>query len=342
MNSGLLWATTGLAALALLLVTMIVVMRAFADRRLRRDAKLRPEIELRIVEHLALDDPEPSDRPQSRAARRLLLLVALEALGELRGAERQRVTELLEQAGTVADLKSRLLSWRWKRRLEAAEALVEVRSQGTVDALVAGLFDRKQSVRLTCAGALAELGDQGPIPAVIAVADEEAAEQPGAAAAILLALGRRARLSLSTALEPGHSPELRRLAAAVIGELHISDHAELLLESLDSPDDELVARGARGLGAIGDVDAVQRLLGLLDEPDRAWFVRLASIGALGQIGDSSAVKALERELYSDNWYLAEKSAAALRQLGAAGQTALNGALGSQNLEARGHAAVAMQ
>ena len=342
MSAALLWATIGLAAVALLLVAMIVVKRALADKRRRRDAKLRPEIELQLAEHLALDDPEPAPRPQSRAARRLLLVVALEALGELRGAERQRVTELLEQSGTVADLKWRLLSRRWKRRLEAAEALTEVRSQGPIDALQVGLFDRKSTVRLTCASALAELGEQESIPSVLAVTDEVAAEQPGAAAAILLALGRRAPLSLSTALQPEYSPELSRLAASVIGELHISEHAELLLEALDSPDDELVARAARGLGAIGDVDAVGRLLRLLEEPDRAWFVRLASVGALGQIGDPTAVEALERELYSENWYLAEKSATALRQLGAAGEAVLDRALGSHNLEARGHAVVAMQ
>ncbi len=342
MNFGLLWATIGLATVALLLVGTIVVKRALADRRGRRDAKLRPEIELQVAEHLALEDPGPARRPQRRAARRLLLVVALEALGELRGAERQRVTELLEQCGVVADLKWRLLSRRWKQRIEAAEALTEVRSERAAGTLDLGLYDRKPVVRLACAGALAELGDQGSIPSVLAVTDREAAEQPGAAVAILLALGRRAPLSLSTALAPGHSPELNRLAAAVIGELHISEHAELLLEALDSPDDELVARAARGLGAIGDVDAVQRLLQLLDEPDRAWFVRLASVGALGQIGDPNAVEAVERELYSDNWYLAEKSATALSQLGAAGQMALDRGLGSHNLVARGHAAVAMQ
>lgn len=342
MTAPLAWATTGLAATVLLLVLAIVVKRWLADRRFRRDEKLRPSIEEQIAEYIALEDREPASLPRGRAGQRLMLAVALEALGELRGTERQRVTELLEQNGTVGELKWRLLSRRSPRRREAAEALTDVRSTQAVDGLLLGLRDRKATVRLACAAALAELGDEAPVPEVLKVTDEDSGEWPGAAAAILLSLGRRVPANLAAAIAPERRPELRRLAAAVIGELRLAQHSELLLEALDCEDDELVARAARGLGSIGEVEAVEPLLRLLDRPERPWFVHLAAVGALGRIGDPSVAAALEYELYSDNWYLGAKAASSLQALGAAGQAALDRALGSHDLEARGHAVVAMQ
>jgi HEAT repeat protein len=330
-----------LMAILLLLLGTIIVRRAVADRRRRREDSLRPAIEVAVVEYLAADQPSPPSIPAGRAARHLLLLVALETAAELQGGERRRLVALLEHLGIVDEIGRTLASRRPRARRAAAETLRQIGSETSARRLSIGVHDEDLDTRVTCAAALAELADQDLLPSIIAVADADAVARPGAVAATLVTLGRTHPATIGETLAPGMSIELRRLGAAVAGELRLFEHVELLREAMTSSDDELVARAARGLGMIGDDGAVDALLALVEAEGRAWFVRLAATEALGAIGDPRAIGALERELTSDIWLLQEKAAAALRLLGGGGDRALRRAIGSPLANVSDQAKVAL-
>ena len=341
----LIWVVVGLGTILGALIVAIVVRRAVSDRRRARNQAIRPAIEAAMAGYLAGDDPDPPTLPDSRGATRLARAVALDALAELKGAERERLITLLERSGIVAETAEELQSRRVRVRRSAAESLGQIGSAEAAQPMLEGLNDPDLDVRLSCASGLAELGDERYVAPILSTADEAAGDRPGAAAAILVTVGGRIPSALAHPLDlrSEFSPELRRLAAAVVGALHIAQHAPLLRAALGSDDPELVARAARGLGMIGDMDATAGLLGLMQENGRPWFVHLAATEALGALGDPAAVAPLERELtQGGGWSQQSTAAQALRCLGVAGEAVLDRALASDDEAVRGHALVALE
>ncbi len=311
----------GLAASVVLLVMFIFLSRLLADRRRRRERELRERFELALGEYLSDEgaDPPPARGEQERRA---LRAVALDALVELRGRERERVTEALERTGIVGDALRELREGRPILRRRAADALAQIRSPSAAPALAEGLGDPDRGVALACARGLAELGDESFVPLLVPAAEAVADEFPAGAAEVLLALGANMPAGIERAFAATRSPEVRRLVAAVVGELRLADLAPLLRGALHDDDDELVARAARGLGSIGDADSAEALRDLLEDDERPLYVRTAAARALGEIGDASAVPAIERALSADSWALRENAARALALLGPPGQDAL--------------------
>lgn len=319
MNAVALVAAVGLAAAVLLLAVFVVAARALGARRRTRIRPLRDRWELALALYLAADEePVP---PATREERQVLREVALEALADLRGRERERLTVLLETTGIVDDAIAELRSRRATTRRVGAETLAEARSPLGADALSDGVLDRNPIVSVACARGLAELGDEARLEPALALAEEAAAAAPGAAAELLLAIGSRVPRVLPGAYARTRSHELRRLIAAVVGELRLFEAVEVLRDAVGSGDDELVARGAHGLGAIGDVEALPRLLELL-RSSRPVFVRVQAATALGAIGDPASTGALAEALRDDAWLLRDRAAAALTHLGAEGRAAL--------------------
>ena len=331
MSAVALAAAVGLAAAVLLLAVFLVTARALGARRRARIRPLRDRWELDLASYLAADEePRP---PSTLDERRVLRDVALTALADLRGRERERVTALLETSGIVDDAIAELRSRRATIRRIGAETLAEARSSFGADALSEGVLDGNQTVSVACARGLAELGEEARLEPALALAEAAATEAPGAAAEFLLALGTRAPGVLPGAYAQTRSPDLKRLIAAVVGELRLFEAVEVLRDAVGSGDDELVARGAYGLGAIGDADAVPRLLELL-RSSRPVFVRVQAATALGAIGDPIATAALAEALRDDAWLLRDRAAAALAHLGAEGRAALARAAGDGDPHAR--------
>lgn len=325
-------AVVGLGAAVLVLTTFLVVARAVAAGRRSRRRPLRDRFELELALLLATDAPPPV--PTSAEERRILRGVALDALSELRGRERERVTTMLEQSGIVDDAVAELRSRRPAERRRGADTLAHVRSPRASDALLRGLADPDRTVALACARGLMELGEESALAQVLPIAEDAAAHAPGAAAELLLALGAHLPHALDDVYRRTRSRALRRLAIAVIGELRLADHAGILRDALRSDDDELVARAVRGLAAIGDADAFPQLLDLLATGDRALFVRVQAAAALGRLGDTRAAPALERALNDTAWSLRERAAVALAELGAAGRPALERAAAGGHVHAK--------
>jgi len=313
---------TWLAVAIGLTVALDVATRVVVRRRDLRERRLRPRAELAIAEYLAGSAAMPDMRERS-----VVLEVAIEAIYDLRGSERARLVELLEQGGYVADAMSGLRARRRVRRLRAAETLAAIGSPAAVPALLAGLEDSDVDVRTTCARTLAEVGGDDVIGSVVTVAERDMVTAPGAAAAVVLALGTARPPALAHLIRHGAAPEARAVAIAVASELRLSEHAPLLQACLADRDD-LAAAAARGLGMIGEIRSAGALMALAGDEDRGPAARAAAVTALGALGDLSALPVLEDQLCAQDWSLRAAAAGALSRLGERGLAELSGAAGS--------------
>jgi HEAT repeat protein len=334
-NSMLEGAVALLAVVVVLLVALIIIIRIALLRRHREEGRLRPRAELRIAEYLTGCASLPEANGDGE--RGVLLAVALEALGDLRGSENGRLSELIERLGFVDEAISGLRARRRSTRRQAAATLSVIAPAAAADALIIGLGDRDAVVRTACARILADLGVAGATTAgIITVAKRDVIVVPGAVAAVVLALGTAQPSALASLLSGDAPPKVRSIAIEVAGQLRLTQHATLLRACLCDRD-EVAAHAANGLGMIGDVMSVRALMDLAGDECRAPPARCAAIGALGSIGAASAVPLLESQLHAD-WPLMVAAARALSRLADPGLAALRRAAASSRPEIRAMAA----
>jgi HEAT repeat protein len=328
-----------LAGMVAALAMAITAIRAVALHRRARERRLRPQAELALAGYLAGGPPLAA--PASRDERAVLLAVALEALADLRGSERDRLAARLAELGYAGDARAGLAARRQAVRQRAAETLAALAIPELSDALAAGLADPDVLVRATCARTLAEVGSEADLPAVIAVAERDTAAAPGACAAIVLALGRHRPASLTRLLGPGARPEIRTTAITVAGELRLAGHVPLLRAALADPCDGIAAAAARGLGQIGEAAAVPELSRLALDVSRSPATRAAAATALGALGDPAARATLQRLLAGGDWQVLSAAAGALARLGGPGLATLRWAATAAGQPARQLAGAAL-
>jgi HEAT repeat protein len=315
----------GMLAVLGALIIADAAIRIRIDRDARRDRRLRPGAELAVGEFLA--GSRPDIQAVARDERDVLLQVAMEALGDLTGSERDRLASLLDRLGYVTQAGAGLTARRRAARRQAAEVLATIATPGTIPALTAGISDGDPIVRCTCARTLAEIGGHQIQADVAEVARRDAAAAPGLAAAVVLALGEHRPAALAPLLARGSDRQIRAIAVTVASELRLAELAPLLRDCLEESDD-LAERAAQGLGRIGDVTATGALLRLAADQVRGSAARAAAVTAVGSIGDPAAVPVVETLLRSDGWSLRNAAAMALPRLGAAGLAALRQAAAS--------------
>jgi HEAT repeat protein len=340
MKAALTDAVGGLAVLVVLLVAGIVAVRLALGRRRRQEGRFRPGIELSIAEYLAGAAGVVAN-PANGRERAVMLGVALEALADLRGAERERLVQLLEQFGYVNDAMSGLAARRRGLRRKAAQMLTAFATASAAPALTAGLADRDVFVRTDCARTLARVGGDDAIPAIIAAVKRDILVAPGAVASVVLALGISRPSALAPLLSSDVATEVRTLAVAVAGRLRLSQHAALLRACLREGDGDLAAAAASGVGLIGDGLSVGALMDLARDDRRTVLARTAAITALGSIGEATAVPVLESQLGAGDWSLTAAVVQALSQLGGPGVAALRRAVCSGRPEASAMAEAAL-
>ncbi|HEY7012443.1 MAG TPA: HEAT repeat domain-containing protein [Streptosporangiaceae bacterium] len=327
-----------LAALVILLGLLLLAIRAAALRRRRRMNRFRPGAEEALGTYLAGAEGTPAVAgPGERA---VFLAVALDALADLRGDERDRLVDLLVQLGFLRDATAALRAGRCAARRSAAETLAALATPLAVPATWDGLADRDVLVRTTCARTLAVTGGDNAVPGVVAVACRDAATAPGSAASVVLELAQAAPLTLAPLLGPDAPGPVRRIAVTVAADLRLAQLSECLQACLGGPD-VLVVDSARGLGRIGEFRAVDPLTRLALDSGRSPRVRVAATGALGAIGDRSSLGPLERLLEEPDWSLRASAAMALVGLGATGTAALRSAAVSGDAEVAALAGAAL-
>jgi HEAT repeat protein len=307
-----------MGTMAILLLALIVVIRLILTRRQRWMDELRPSAETSVALYLAGDAPAPEGGTARERA--VLLDVSLDALSDVRGSERTRLIALLEQFGYLDQIIRRLGSWRRVTRRRAADMLATIAAGSAAPALAAGSADRDIFVRTTCAAALTGIGGPDVVPGLIATAKHAAEAVPGAAASIILGLGMHQPSALTPLLSADAAPAVRALAVAVASELRLAEHSEGLRRCLDS--DALAADAARGLGLMGEIAAVPALMAIATDKGRPPEARTAATVALGRIGSTSALSALEAQLGEQDWSLRAAAAQALHSLGTPGDAAL--------------------
>lgn len=319
----------GLAGLVILLGLLLLSVRTAALRRLRRMRRFGPGAEATLGSYLAGAEAVPD--MAGLGDRAVFLAVALEALADLRGDERDGLVALLVKLGFLRDATLALKARRKTVRRSAAETLAALATPLALPAVSDGLADRDVLVRTTCARTLAATGGEDAVPGIVAVVGRDAPAAPGAAASVVLALAQARPGALALLLGPGAPVAVRRIAVAVAADLRLAQFSELLQSCLEGPDD-LVVTAARGLGRIGEFRAVGALTRLAVTSDRAPPVRAAAATALGAIGDLFGLDVLERLLEEPDWSLREAAARALVDLGAPGSAALRCAAESGDAE----------
>lgn len=316
--------TVTLGTFLVALAVAIVVVRAVGDARRARERRVRPRFESALADYLTGPDRRRPERP-TRSERELFLRVVLDMLAEVRGADQERLTALLERMGFVDDLVGRLARRRRSARRCAAVTLVTVASTSARQPLVAALDDPDAEVRISCAAALVTIGADETLPRIVEVAAAALDDHSYPATDLMLAAGRRNPLVLIEAFRVG-PPAVRRRVAELLGVLRVADAAGDLREALTSADEELVAVAARSLGLIGDSEALPALCALVGDGHRPEFVRVAAVRAIGAIGDLQAGPVVVRALDSDLWYLHSAAADTLTLLGWPERTATPGSL----------------
>lgn len=329
MTAALAGADIALCFMIVVLIQFIIVVRAAAIHRKLRYGRLRAQAEAAIAGVVAGGGGIAA--PRNRGERAVLLDVAIEALADLRGSEREQLISVLRSHGYPAEAAAGLRSARRVVRRHAAETLAAIATPHDVPALTGGLGDRDNLVQATCARVLAEVGGPEVTAAVVATVMRTMTRRPGATTAVVLAIGMHHSAALGGLLGPDVPVPVRATAITVAGQLRLAEHAPALAACLGDRDD-LATSAAYGLGRIGDVQAIPELARLATAAGRALPARVAALKALGTIGDPAVVDVVRQQLPAAEWPVAAAAAWALAQLGEAGLAELRKAATSRRPE----------
>ena len=170
-------------ALVACLVTMVVarIVRAVgARRRARATAVLRP-----LLVAVAAGEPPP-EVPLGRYERGVLVDLAVEYLGKVRGEGSEALQVLLAERGGLASVRHDLTSRSAVHRARAAMVLGAAGDESSRRGIEVLLADPDFEVRATAVRSLGQLGDPRSVPALLDHAG--ATDRPLAFGTVVMAL----------------------------------------------------------------------------------------------------------------------------------------------------------
>jgi len=313
-----------LASAALALVTITVYLLAYqhvSERRAAERARRRREWVGRWLRVLYAFEPPP-EAPLDRDAVDALLDVR----DTLRGAEADRVTTLLANAGVVAVLERRARSGRTPSRLEALNALARSRIASTMPTLLAAVGDPQRVVQVAAARAAAR---------TLATIDEPSAREEAASDLIdvvarrnlpfgvqeeMLLLADDAAPSLVGALLGREDPPVSSLRAALdaVARLQLLVFGEEVVRHLGHDDPEVRAAALRAAARTGLLppSAHAAVLAALEDPVE--FVRIHATAAARLLPRERALGELWERLGDRSWWVRRQAAESLAAMGRAG------------------------
>lgn len=270
----------------------------------------------------ALDD----ENPEVRA-------IAAEALGQIRGAEAEKVLlGLLEDSNSgvrvtaarilgrmggeniVEPLTKRLSADRDPVfRACAIESLGNLKDKLAIEPLIKSLDDKVPEVRLAAARSLGVLGGERAEDELIGKLDESAPELQREIILSLENLGSKKASGVLIRKLSDKDPELRRCAARSLEKLEDPEAIDPLLKCLDDTDPEVRNAAAYSLGILRAEKATAPLLGMLAEEDSE--LRITAVYALGNIGSRKAVDTLLETLNDNNPWVRRYAVGALGKIG---------------------------
>jgi len=224
--------------------------------------------------------------------------------------------QIRQSESDVARYSAQLKSSDVEERRDAAMRLSVLDGEAAASALAAALTDPSPLVRAVVAAGLGERQDPSSAPLLAArlTSDKDAFVRKAAAYALGGFSGAERTAALIGAIKD-RDPEVRGAAAVSLG-----DHADPaaispLTAALSDKNAFVRAQAARALGVNGRAAArtVPALIGLLTS-DRDAEVKRQAAAALGQIGDRSALSALERASHDADTYLGQAARDSIRMI----------------------------
>lgn len=241
----------------------------------------------------------------------------LDALIDMRNAitgdEVATLRQIVDRHGVIERQIRRLdSSLLLGRRLRAAVALAEIGDETAADALMNHLDDREPEIRIQAARGL---GRMQWTPAIDQIVSRFSGEIPWVRSRFsdtLIGYGIKATWPLLAYVRINHRFETKgpSLALRTLGQIQDDEAVGPLVEILETSNDlEIRIATIEALGEIGNPEAEPTLSALLSSPE--WQLRAKTASALGGLGDPEAIPGLVESLRDENWWVRRSAAAAL-------------------------------
>lgn len=335
-----------LAALAVFsvnaaLMAALILLKVVHRRSMARHEKRRQRYIGTLSRHLSFEnctDPITASMAEDPA----FLDALIDMRNAIAGDEIATLRRIVDRHGMVERQVRRLeSSFPLGRRLRAAVALAEIGDASAAPALMRFLEDREPEIRIQCARGLGRIQWT---PAIDPITWRFHIETPWVRARFsdtLIGFGTKATSPLLAYIRINHRFESRGPVMALRTLAQIQDQQAVgpLLEILEVADDlEVEIATIEALGELGNPEALLALLSRLDS--ERWELRAKSASALAWIGDPAALSPLRRMLRDESWWVRRSAAAAMAKL-PGGIEGLYDALGDTDLYAADAAAEAL-
>jgi HEAT repeat protein len=316
-----IWLTSvALAALSVAGMLLLIVRRMILARSERKRGQLRDALMVRVVDYLdGTGDYYHLVRLAGQHPD-----IAGELIGEMRqlvrGAHREKLSDLVVSLGIVAFNLKRLRSRDARQRRLAAAWLAVAPGEGVIAALEAALDDPDYHVRLEAVRSLTELRAVRSVIEIVEKLGGEAQYNSRVLYHIFRQLVPELSGQLVELLHSGHAVPIKVLALDALGKSGDGALVGPISALADDPSEELRAKALRSLGELGYPDASPFVLRALD--DESWRVRTQAANCAGRIGCLAAIPRLTELLGDEQWWVSYRAAEALYVLGEEGRRAL--------------------
>jgi hypothetical protein len=310
----LIWtASLALAAGAFAALGVLLIARIRRERIERANPDRRRRISRQLLRYAGSGGEAPVFAVRQRVEREILIETALDIAPLMRGAARERLVQLLREAGLDDRLRKQARGGSVRARLAALEGLELFPGAETLAVLERTEQSRDLRIWLTALRTRAALGAGPTMAELLALS-----ERPGARRSPIMhdLVAARAKERFAEALETLRTP-LAPLTRAVLvralGETGKAEGLEPLRIALHNPDPAVRSAAAGALGELGlDAagDALARAAGDVD-----WRVRLKASEAIGRLGLSRHAGALRALLNDPVWWVRFRAEEALKRLG---------------------------
>lgn len=306
----LLTVVAALLAVNVMSAFVVIILRIRSNKRAKRFGAIEARWEPVIIGIISGSDEPVPPVPDQEVHH--VLEIAGRFARRLRGEDRDRVQQF------TGPLVRVLLPDLADRSAEKRAAIVELLSVLALDEygtqIVVALDDPSSRVSLVAARALSQPEHPQYVTAVLNRLHRYSAWAPALMSSMLAHAGAGALDGLRGYLEDETRPTAAR--AVVAGALRLlrdPQAAGIAARMLVSDDPELVVACLRLIDAVGSEQQADAVRSVIDHP--AFFVRSEAVTALGHIGATSDVGAIERTIHHDSPWVAIRAARALWALG---------------------------
>jgi HEAT repeat protein len=317
----MIWLTSlALAAVSVAGMVLLIVRRMILSRGARKRASWRDALMLRIVDYL----DGTGDYDSLAKLARQHPDIAGELIGEMRqlvrGAHREKLSELVVSLGLIAFNLKRLKQRDARQRRLAAAWLAVAPGEEVVAALHDALDDRDYHVRLEAVRSLTELRAVRNVIELVEKLGGEVEHNSRVLYHIFRQLVPLLGDQVVALLRSNHSIPVKVLALDALGKTGDGALVAPISALADDPSPELRAKALRSLGELGYPDAAPFVLRALE--DESWRVRTQAANCAGRIGCLAAIPRLAELLGDEQWWVSYRAAEALYALGEEGRRTL--------------------